>query len=475
RDRPLRLFQEAAHWGQLAASHATWYDVQDELNKVEGDWNTRWGMEFLRDPLHRKVTDWQKCDKQAYAMFEPVLDPIENLFWMRLVFYAHIGGTRTALGLAAFRNDNGEIPLTSKAIQPRYRRNLDTDPFTWQGRARTEGALQAPNDGRELPFGFFVPIRDVNWGPRDIPAPHTMTVYSYYLDPLILLANVRYTTFPNMLEGGPTGPEVVASANAGAGQMLSMLGLSPDMIVQKVKQVTEGVEIDWTTLDADLSTIRSRSIAAINKAEVSPERIEALTRDRTNARGLKIDTREKRYEFSMMLWNRQFIPLIRAMKFPEATGITISKIDAFARLYSNAAADDADLISYFEAFNGERPFTAEDSRRLRRLSVNVVFSEPVWAEVQKMYATLKEGPMGPIVSEMIKELQSGTLDIELPTSFPFTIDDSNFILYSVGWDGVGERAATVHPLKGDILIWPPVLSLTKLSLQGVNTLEDDEE
>lgn len=51
-------------------------------------------------------------------------------------------------------------------------------------------------------------------------------------------------------------------------------------------------------------------------------------------------------------------------------------------------------------------------------------------------------------------------------SFSRTLDASQFILYSVGSDGEAQRATQVGPGGSDLLIWPPLLSLTREELSS---------
>ncbi len=470
RDRPLRIFQEAARWRDLAAGHAGWYDVQDEVDKIEGDWVKRWTISLLRDPFHARITDYQRSDKAQYAMFEPVIDAVENLFWMRLLLYTEVGGTRTALGLAAFRYDNGSIPRTSKAIQPRYRRIVDGDPFDWDTRQK-----------RDLPFGFFVPIRDVNWGPRDIPGPHNLIVHSYYLDPMILLENVRYTTFPVRLPNGPSGPGLEAMAGGSASGLLlaemAAMGVTPQMVSDRFSALPEGA-IDWQTLDVDFDVMLDLVNQQIDASDGDPRSFNAgINNIRPGGPSASPEdlTPEIRRQFiTEGIWNRGARPMVLASGVLPSVGVTINAIDDLVEAFAAGFAEEPELAMMFEHINERSHFTPAEVKDIYRAGARVLFTEPVWAKVKEVYAQLKNGE--PFVTEIISQLQSGgSLDLEVPTSFPFSIDDSEFILYSYGWDGEGERASVVHPLEGDILIWPPVLSLTRMHLNGINAIEDGEE
>ena len=52
------------------------------------------------------------------------------------------------------------------------------------------------------------------------------------------------------------------------------------------------------------------------------------------------------------------------------------------------------------------------------------------------------------------------------STFTVTLDDSSFVLYSVGADGAAQRATQVGPGGTDILMWPPLISLVREQMRG---------
>ena len=463
--RPLMLFQEAAFWQDLAAGHAEWFDVQDQIAAIKSDWDSRWNRKFVRDPFHQKITTWQATDKNAYAMFEPIIDAVENLFWMRSMFYTEIGGTRTALGLAAFRSANRNLPKTAKAIQPRFRRFLDLDIFSFDRQRE-----------RMDQFRYFVPIRDIRWGPRDIPTPHDLTVHSHYIDPMVLLENVRYTTSIVMLPGGATGPDLTGVGGMSAAD----LGLLDDPQIREfldfMSEIPDGA-INWDTLEADLDVMLEVSNRSAETQEIAQEDLAGmnmmlgLMRMNPNFEDLNL-SRENASDF-MAGFTDQIKSQMRNDPSLDAMGVSASSMESLIDAFGSAAANSDDLIDVANRMFSGSGATERDMRDLGIAINEIVFTDEVWGGIRTVVNEARQGPGGDVIESLIDELRTG--EQSLAAAFPMTVDDSEFILYSVGWNDANDRARTIHPLSGDILIWPPVLSLTKMHAAGVNAVEGDDD
>ncbi len=167
--RPLRLFSESARWEAAAARSANWFDQREELQRVYGDWESRWALRPF-DALLALQSQFERMDRARYAVLDAVLEDMSVLMNERDVVLTHLVGTRCALGLVAFHTVNGNFPRTLAGIRPEYIRDLGADPFNAAGR----------DVGRAPPLEFFVPIRDTRdrFGPRETPRPHEINVFT---------------------------------------------------------------------------------------------------------------------------------------------------------------------------------------------------------------------------------------------------------------------------------------------------------
>ena len=86
--------------------------------------------------------------------------------------------------------------------------------------------------------------------------------------------------------------------------------------------------------------------------------------------------------------------------------------------------------------------------------VDAIVSPEIMNPIRDIVVHFKNSEMGQMMSAMpVMDEQS--------TRAGFAIDDSQFLLYSVGMDEDDDRAALVDDLgaSGDMLFWPPTMSL----------------
>lgn len=164
--RPLRLFSEAARWGDVGRSHANWFDTTEQLVKVYEDWNARWPL----DPFDRRqtmVADYDRTSEGEYAVIKTLIPDMGVLFNDRQILRSQLVGTRNALGVLAFYVRNKNFPPTLASIRPIFVKVIEADPFNPDPeRAR----------GKQPPLEYFVPIRDQRFGEREEPRPHEINV-----------------------------------------------------------------------------------------------------------------------------------------------------------------------------------------------------------------------------------------------------------------------------------------------------------
>jgi hypothetical protein len=165
-ERPLRLFSEAARWGEVGRAHANWFDTTEQLNRVYADWTARWPL----DPFDRRqslVPDYQRTSDSQYAVIKTLIPDMSVLFNDRQILRAQLVGTRNALGVLAFYTRNRNFPPSLASIRPIFVKVIEADPFNPDPeRAR----------GKQPPLEYFVPIRDQRFGEREDPRPHEINV-----------------------------------------------------------------------------------------------------------------------------------------------------------------------------------------------------------------------------------------------------------------------------------------------------------
>jgi hypothetical protein len=148
--RPLRLFSEGAKWEAIYPMHADSGKTRTKVRDVFGDWERRWAVPPF-DRLLRIPTDFAKLDKVQFAGLELMLGDLGEMFPLRNQLRAEAAGTRASLAMYGLYLVEGQWPRYITAVQPRYLREADPDPFVNSERFQNS---KDPN------LGFFVPTRD---------------------------------------------------------------------------------------------------------------------------------------------------------------------------------------------------------------------------------------------------------------------------------------------------------------------------
>jgi hypothetical protein len=161
RDRPLRLFSEAARWELVRAQAAGWYEVQDALRNVANDFEKRWALP-PRDPVLTMKTDYERTvrGRSGFAPIAHHYDTYPAFFNLRDVLRAEAAGTRMSLAMYAFYLQYNQYPRDLSAVRPAFAPVVDKDPYA---------------NGADILF--FVPIRDQPKGPRGETQPHEIRVF----------------------------------------------------------------------------------------------------------------------------------------------------------------------------------------------------------------------------------------------------------------------------------------------------------
>ena len=178
RDRPLELFGRTAQMNTLGARHEGWFRTFDELNKIYGDWWTRWETPDFHDTQLTRSPDYAAMDRGSFAMLEQTMGEVNDLFNLRMDTLTELFGTRSAMGVKAFEAKNNRFPPALAAVSPSFVSRLDVDPWSIQARFGGGRGGNVPRERFEKSdiFRFLVPIRDQRWGPREEKVPYAVEV-----------------------------------------------------------------------------------------------------------------------------------------------------------------------------------------------------------------------------------------------------------------------------------------------------------
>ncbi|MCA9273144.1 MAG: hypothetical protein KDA31_08870 [Phycisphaerales bacterium] len=150
--RPLRLFAEAGRWQSVMSGHASSRETNDKINGLFNDWSLRWSADVF-DPTFRTPTEYERLDRQSFALVAEVVPNLGRLFVMRRELETELVGTRVALAIRALSKEAGGMPSSLALARPRYIDDLGVDPYN---------PSRAANNRPEL--RFFVPERDTVGG-----------------------------------------------------------------------------------------------------------------------------------------------------------------------------------------------------------------------------------------------------------------------------------------------------------------------
>lgn len=445
-DRPLLRFNHAAHWAGIAASQAGWFDTKEKLEHLYGDWQRRWDLADLHDPLHGRLSDYRKMDKRRYLILHETVGAIEQAFMMRMTLLTQLGGTRSALAVTGFKARNRVFPPTLPAVQPTFIQRLDADPFSIEPRFRN--MRQNPRAFRRYEkseiFEYFVPIRDQRWGPREQPIPYEIEVIAGSENSSTVGA--ADDVDPDALMRAMIGPEM--SSNALLGSFAVVAG-------EQIGTIGRFVDVDRWTIDVDglREYLLSRNERP-EEFEADQEATKASIQSAISA-GLTPDTASAWFDG---VWT-QIIASAQAAPGEVFFGIDPQSIKGPVSGIIQAAMSPPQAREVFDTVRTGGPPSIEQIRLMQRAMIEAGFTSelinPLFAELRPLAGT----PIG-------RALRAARRAAE--DSFKTSFDDSVFILYSVGPDQRDDEARRVVPSSfrhkpsgTDILIWPPIISLER--------------
>lgn len=411
--RPLTTFAEAAYWGQVESQHAGWFDVREQLDKVWGDWKKRWGFDNPNEKLLKLPTDYSRMDKVRFALVDAVMRPLGALIPARELLYLELSGTRMALAVMGFKRAQDQLPPNIKAVEPRFIKDNEPDFYNYD-----------PLKDQTQVLRYWVPIRDQTWGERELPRPHEMTVFA-------------------RLEASRAGADDATGAAAGVAALLFSIPAMP-MLPKDVYDPEAG------TLDtAKLRTILK---GETRKQPIGKEEIDAITIMLKLVGGTSFGDTVRDAE-AMRKFSEGYSKGIQTTlggAFEQEIGISAEDFGRYLAEKSAAAvATPAWQKVINEKIRSNQAITADDVRRLNEAAIDAATRDD-----------LVETYLKKMLPKLAPRARAG--DIQ----FTKSVDDSQFLLYSVGPDRADDRARVVGRGGRDLLYWPPLISLLREHLEA---------
>ena len=279
------------------------------------------------------------------------------------------------------------------------------DPvFAVRPRFISEIPIDPWNPAEDEPLQFFVPIRDLPSSERVQPGPHEMTIHEWQAH---------------------LSPEGLSAGAANRAAMMSVLGGDA---ASAAERVSAAMNIDMIRGQI-LGLLNGVQAGVITQASI-PEIAETVANARASG-GRQVTAVD-----------RGMMTMFGALEAEEGEPYTTEE---FKQL----------LESYFtDLLNA--PATSEALTTLR------AGRQPSDAQVRAVF----EACLVSLVTRQFEVETGSSLETESDASFSRTFDATQFILYSVGFDGIAQRAEQVGPGGTDILIWPPMLSLIRDQLNN---------
>ncbi len=402
--RPLRRFGAAGRWQKIAQMHADWFDTIDQLERIYEDWIIKWDFDPF-DELLNQPFEYELTDDARFAALKEALDDLSDLYQKRIDVRTQLAGTRTALGVVGYREQNRRWPPNLFAIrgaQSGFLRALPHDPY---------------NPDNRQTFQFFVPIRDQQRDIREDPTPHVISVTPGELTGLsrraggALSAAALDAIVSEMMQTAGAPEEARSTLE----QTVRMAAENPRQIFAsappQVRDQLQSATREW--MQATLEALAEAGVTTENAAEIGPD--------------LPVD-------------------VLQGPQFPGAppTQVSEEEKEAIGVALARRMQDPSFAEAIERAGEGEQILDRE-------------LDELFYTYTQARYIAWGDVLTGAVSAEQFSE----TASQRAADSFNVSLDDSTFILYSVGPDGSADWARQVGQGGTDILLWPPKMSLIR--------------
>jgi hypothetical protein len=439
RTNPYDLFPQAAYWGEIGKSHAGWFDTREQVDRVLGDWQKRWELNDIFDPIMQTPTDYSRMDRLRFAMIEQMVRPAGELFALRTTFVTQLGGLRSALAVVGYRSVQKQWPPNLNAVQPRFVQKLDYDPWFFE----------REREVREI-YRYFVPMRDMPVGPRDLPKPHAITVaYTTSSAAGAVPHTAGLPAFPE----GVLPSEVAAQAQQRAAEAMRMLNTAPAGM------------IDVEALTIDVTKFR-RWLLEINQSQTDEADAQELTDTlkRIAESGVTAENVEQRIREVF----GQVSPGVGSMESTDAEKppFDVEKVQRALIDAATALLSDPTISKSIESAKAGKALTVEEAKACLEAAFTAAIQPAHIDPLLEAGRTLVAGPIGESIKQSLRDAIAAAATMasqpaEGPPPFAISLTDKDFILYSVGPNLKPEFAKNVSPVGPDILVWPPVLTLER--------------
>lgn len=419
RNNPFDLFPHSAHWDEIGRQHAGWFDVREQIDKVLNDWQKRWDLNNIFDPLMQTPTDYSRMDRLKFAMIAQVVDGMQDLFSYRTQVVTTLGGTRSALAVVGFRAAQGQWPPNLVAVQPRFVQTLDNDPWYFE----RERQVRAN-------YRFFVPMRDQPLGPRELPKPHRMVVN--------LDSSVDAAIAPEA--GGPVA-ELLDRF-----QLNTLASIAKDVVDSGGGVDSATLRERWLPLAKEEGRRGMREMEARLQAMPTAER-EALMANQ------KMQWTMTPAQLGETMRTLLSVPAVRDSLAQSSArlGLSVDEAAEFiekASVVSLSSASNREVLE--QLMNGQKPS-----------------DELVDKATEELIASLTQGDLlNNYVRKVLVHFAAAGGAGAAGNSITVELTDSDFVIYSVGPDMKADFAKNVGRAGPDILIWPPPLTLERRVLSG---------
>jgi hypothetical protein len=427
--RPLERFSRAAHWKTIAEQHGDWFETTDQLENLFGDWAARWALPDLKDPMHERLSDYRKMDKRRFLILEESLSGYEQIFTDRMNLFTALHGTTSAIAVLGFQARSDRFPPELTSVQPTFIKRLPVDPYfvmpIYRNVERED--ISFTRWQKHDMFQYFVPIRDQTFGRREEPGPYKVSIElpgSGEASPGIDLPGEFDFDTPNL--------ELIEAFDR---EVLSML-------------LTEGA--DWKPGDeikgdrlAQIESIAFNQDDATSMQEDFQQMIDAgMTPDNFGER-----MTERLQEASGETGAGE--PLMQFLHRAIEMSSQLGKMEYAKSIFDKVAAG-SDLAP-------------DDIKAYWIADTHAQFDQELFEEQLEVLELVRDTPFAMVLTADPDEVR-----LSMSSHLNVALDDSNFILYSVGpdlADNDAARCVTVgvepKPAGTDILIYPSALSLQR--------------
>lgn len=424
-ERPLRLFSLQAWWRDLAKEHADWFDTGDRIGEVWKDYSKRWTLPFTNQLL-TTPTHYSQIDPARYPLVFFAMRGIDRLFPTRFDIIVELAGTYNGLGVYAFKQRQRKFPPSLAAIHPGYVQENVKDITNLDTRYREPQAQD---------FGFKVPIRDDTFDRREDPHPFEVTVV---LDP----ARETGVNISDIPEDVAWSDDLLMSWFRSV-MLVSELPAGPfkrDMVD------VEGQTINASALkDAVGTSVRQ---ARFTRREIVGAQLAVFLLKQLSNRGMTGEVKRGIIETSEPL-----------RQIRDELGVDIDPLVTLLHDEIMAVVGSEEFTALANK-SMSRPFEEADARQWFRIINERVITDHF---VEK--ATEVARAWGPRAVTAWVQNESGFADPHYASAkFIAPLDDSVFMLWAAGKNGVDNRAKVVGRIDvdaEDVLFWPPIIALER--------------